>query len=510
MKRIDVIVIVAVVAVMLVGMVLSYGPNIYRCDLDAWNDEDGIHYTYSSNYGMETHTTLIESSAGYDFDTILVYFDTEYAAMNDWGLQETMLIGLGEQLGIRSGPELVFCDSQELAESLPDADRSSVAVLIAAGAVSDVLYDGTSSCILLEWLMSGGTVMNMSGCLGKYVSHGPDSGDIEQIQGYAELFTGIEGMDDSSFNDVRYTLRTDYSQNDLVQDSLGIQFNEYSYGIRYEGIGEYFSVGNESSDGYACALIYRAYDGMVMNFGMTVEYQSHTVHFVAQTIASGLDYTSTIVDYQQGHTYDSPSGVFDFSGGNLRIYGYVGSARAVYGECIILRSLRFRYAGQSAIQYDVPPERGQGIEDTVEDDEHVRETDQGEDGRQEHHVREHEGVEVHDSLEQPAVPHVASLHGGAPAVAVDAPIGIHLVVGVPQVHDDDHGYASQESEYDVPHGVEGYAEELGPADVVGPVSDAEHEQGVGRPVVHEVLERAALGLHVLVAGYVPVGVVEGI
>ena len=59
MKRIDVIVIVAVVAVMLVGMVLSYGPNIYRCDLDAWGDEDGFHYPYSSNYGMETHTTLI-------------------------------------------------------------------------------------------------------------------------------------------------------------------------------------------------------------------------------------------------------------------------------------------------------------------------------------------------------------------------------------------------------------------------------------------------------------------
>ena len=135
MKRIDVIVIVAVVAVMLVGMVLSYGPNIYRCDLDAWGDEDGIHYTYSSNYGMETHTTLIESSAGYDFDTILVYFDTEYAAMNDWELQETMLIGLGEQLEIRSGPGMVFCDSQELAEALPDADRSSDAVLIAAGAV---------------------------------------------------------------------------------------------------------------------------------------------------------------------------------------------------------------------------------------------------------------------------------------------------------------------------------------------------------------------------------------
>lgn len=349
MKRIDVAVVVAVVAVMLVGMVLSYGPNIYRCDLESWSDEGGIHYAYSSNYGMETHTTLIESSAGYDFYTILVYFDTEYAAMNDWDLQETMLIGLGEQLEIRSGPELVFCDSQELMESLPDADRSSVAVLIAAGAVSDVLYDGTPSCVLIEWLTSGGTVMNMSGCLGKYVSHGPDSDDIEQIQGYAELFTGIEGMEDSSFNDVRYTLRTAYSQNDLVQDSLGIQFNEYSYGIRYDGVGEYFSVGNESSDGYACALIYRAYDGMVMNFGMTIEYQSHTVHFVAQTIASGLDYTSTIVDYQQGHTYDAPRGVFDFSGDNLRIYGYVGSARAVYGECIILRSLRSGYAGQPPV-----------------------------------------------------------------------------------------------------------------------------------------------------------------
>ena len=337
MKRADAIVIATIMVVILIGMVVACAPNIYRCEFDAWVDEDTVYYEYSSNYSMETHTALIHNDTDYDITEILVYFDEDFAAINDWELQEDMFTNLAAQLDARSSIGLTYCSSSELLQIMEFADIKSVAILIGSGAIADTIYDGTYDCPLIQWLVSGGTVISMSSCLGKYVSHGPDSEDIEEIEGYVELFTGVDGKSDSDFYDSAQSLRSSYSQNDLIQDSLGIQFNEYSYGINCEGMADYLSIGNTSMSGYSCAVLYKSYSGMVMNFGMTITNQSHTVHFVAQTIAAGLDYTSNVIDYSTGHTSDSPSGSFDISDkGGCHVYGYVGSARAVFGQKVNL------------------------------------------------------------------------------------------------------------------------------------------------------------------------------
>ena len=108
MKRADAIVIATIMVVILIGMVVACAPNIYRCEFDAWVDEDTVYYEYSSNYSMETHTALIHNDTDYDITEILVYFDENYAAINDWELQEDMFINLAAQLDARSSIDLTY------------------------------------------------------------------------------------------------------------------------------------------------------------------------------------------------------------------------------------------------------------------------------------------------------------------------------------------------------------------------------------------------------------------
>lgn len=336
MRSLDKAIIIGLAVIIIVGMLVSYMPHPYNAQFSAWEDDDGVHYEFSANYSMETHAVAIASDLDYDIDYIAVYYDESYAAINSWELQEIMLDDLRIHLEIRSFNGFGYYDSDELLDFLDTADKSSVAVLFASGAISDKLYDGTSESPIVEWLRSGGTVINIAGCLGKYVSHGPDQSDIETVSGYASLFTGSDLMDDSDFNDNRSSLRATECVNQTMSDALLINITEYSYGIRCDGLENYLSLGYRSSSGYESAVIYASGEGMVMNFGITVEYQVHTLHYVAQVIAAGLDYTSRIVDHDIGDTSSDPTGVLGPSDEIDHVYGFIGYTRATYGLKVMI------------------------------------------------------------------------------------------------------------------------------------------------------------------------------
>lgn len=427
--------IAAVLLVILAGMVVAYAPPIYSHGFSAWEDEDGIHYEYSANHTMDTHTVAISSSTSYDITYLAVYYDPDgYAAVGGWDARAEMLDDLGTQLGIRSFDGYGYYTAAELLDLMKTADRDSVAILFASGALPDLLYDGTVDCPLLEWLGSGGAVVNVAGCLGKYVSTGP--GDITEVSGYAELFTGVEGKSDEDFNDNPGTLRVSGEIDNDYARSLGVYLTEYSYGIRCDGMDDYISIGGTSSQGYSTAVIYRSGGGMVMNFGMTVEYQVHTLHYLAQVLAAGLDYTSEILGYESGSTSD-PTGLLEgVSGDDVHVYGYIGYTRAVFGMRVNLRSHR-PDTGEPAVEHHVAAERRDRVPDAVEYDEDLHDVQRREYREQDHHVREQQGVQAHQ-LPDPSFLHAAALDRAAAPVAVDGTLRVDPVVGVPQVHDEDH------------------------------------------------------------------------
>lgn len=322
---------------MLAGMCMAFWPTAYRCDVDARMDAGGIHYEYSANFGVDTHTTLIRTSGEFDIDTVYAYYDEGYAALNPWWHQDELLSDLNKNLKIRSMDGLTYADADELQIIMSSADPGTTAIVFVSGALPVTVYNGTSDCALIDWLRSGGVIISISTCLGKYVSHGPDDADIETVAGFASLITGVDLMEDLAFNDTRSSVRASYSANSEVQDALGIYLNEYSYGMIVDGLGQYVSVGSIDKTGMHCAVLYRSYGGMVMNFGATITNHPHTLHFIAQTIASGMDCTASIVDHADGNTYGVAAGSFETTGGDIHLYGYAGATRAVYGEKIVFQ-----------------------------------------------------------------------------------------------------------------------------------------------------------------------------
>lgn len=292
----DRVLIAVVIAIILFGMIVAYMPSPYSNSFKTWQEDDGIHYRYDANYVMDTHTIAISSDTDYNISYIAVYYDESYASTNTWELQKEMFSDLSIQLSIRSFEGFGYYSAEELRSLMSAADVKEVAILFASGAIPDVLYDGTDSCSLLKWIGKGGVIINISGCLGKYISVSPE--EIVEVEGYAELFTGVEGLDDLAFNDESNSVRATSGQNKVIQDALGINFNEYSFGIMCQDLSDYLSLGYISDTGYSCAVIYKSGEGMVMNFGMTLSNHPHTIHYVAQVLAAGLDYTSEIIDYE--------------------------------------------------------------------------------------------------------------------------------------------------------------------------------------------------------------------
>lgn len=331
LKHRDTALVGALGVLIIVGMVLAYSP-IYTCSLSVTESEGVVQYEYDANYGVETHTALIHTDGGFRLSYIAAYYDEGYVAINPWSMQLEFFNDMEKQLQIRSFYGFGLHDSQSLLEVIETYDPSETAIFIVAGALSDVLYDGTADCPLIQWLERGGTIISMSQCLGKYVSHGPDSEDLQEVEGYAELFTGVEGIDDLAFMDSPRAVYTSAVQHPEFQDALGLYLNEYTYGIDRTLLTDCLSVGNETADGYTSGLYFKSYNGMVINFGMSLSIHPHTGHFVAQALAAGLDYTAEIVEVQHGNTYGDASGTFVVEGDGYHIYGYAGATRAVYGD----------------------------------------------------------------------------------------------------------------------------------------------------------------------------------
>lgn len=322
------------VIVIVLGMAISFAPEPYSHDIGFERDGGVVHYSYHSSIGSPTSITAFSITGDFVIERVAIYCDESYASLTSSSMQKEMAKGMKEQLRIR-GMDSVCCDAKGMLDIIRTSDPGRTALLFASGALPDVLYDGTEGCPILDWLNRGGVLINESGCLGKYVSHGPDKGDIEQVAGYGAMFAGV---DDTAFNDSQKRTYATSGCDAALRDALNFYMNETTFGIDISNIRDAKNLGYVSDDGYSSASIFRSGNGMVINFGVSVTNHSHFDHFVSQIIASGMDYSSEMFYSHTGHTRSDSSGDIDLIDGPCAIYGYIGSPRAVYGERMFVTS----------------------------------------------------------------------------------------------------------------------------------------------------------------------------
>jgi len=323
-----------IVIVVVLGMAISFAPEPYHHDITFERDGDVVHYSHHSTTGSPTRTVAFTVTGDFFIEKVVLYFDESYASLTSIPLQKEVIRDMLDQLRIR-GIDSICCNAKEMLEVIRTYDPGTTALFFASGALPDILYDGTAGCPIVDWLDRGGVLINESGCLGKYVSHGPDKDDIEQVIGYGDLFAGV---DDASFNDSKVRMYATGGCDEAIRDSLNFYMNEYTFGIDITGFSDAKNLGYVSDDGYSSAVMFKSRGGMVINFGVSITNHSHFDHFVAQMIASGMDYSSEMFYSHAGNTRGDNSGDIDLIGGPCVIYGHIGSPRAVYGERILITS----------------------------------------------------------------------------------------------------------------------------------------------------------------------------
>lgn len=328
---------VAIPAIMcilvLAGAALAYVPDVYRHDLTFSLGDDGLQYEYESNVGSSTKTVMFSNTGLYEVNRVVLFLDQGYASKTDYYYQNEFAEDIRIQLSLRSICDFECADALELVTILAEAEPSRTAVMFASGTLPDVVYNGSPDCPLMKWLSKGGVIINISGCLGKYISHGPEQGDIEECQSYGMLFAGV---DDASFSDSDVRVFASGQCNEVIRDSLDLYINECTFGIDISGMDNVLNLGYVSDEYVSSAVIFKSSQGMVINFGASLVNHVHFDHHIAQIIASGIDYSSELIQIQIGDTRGDNTGCFPIGDIPCTVYGFIGTPRAVYADRFII------------------------------------------------------------------------------------------------------------------------------------------------------------------------------
>lgn len=317
-----------IVIVVISGMMMSFAPEPYSHDVSFERDGDVLHYTYHSVIGSTTNTVGFTTTGEFLIEKVVMYLDATYASLTSEFMQKEMIEDLSKQLKLR-GIDSTCCNAKEVLDVIRTYDPGRAALFFASGSFPDILYDGTEGSPIMDWLDRGGVLINESGCLGRYISYGPNQYDIEVTTGYGALFAGV---DDVAFNDLQKRAYATGGCDEALRDALKFYMNEVTFGIDISSIADAKNLGYVSNDGYSSAAIFKSRNGMVINFGVSLVNHSHFDHFVSQIIASGMDYSSEMFYSHTGDTRWNNSGQIDLNDKPCVVYGYIGSPRAICGE----------------------------------------------------------------------------------------------------------------------------------------------------------------------------------
>lgn len=323
MDRIKVVVLISVLVVF-GGMALAYYPD--PCDYDVvFSENDGDYqFQFVSNMDVEATAVLISNMGSFNIDSVVACYDPAYYSLNPLELQSSFFDIMKTHLEMRSISDFRVFDSQQMLEAMDDLDPSNTALLFAAGSIPGVLYNGTDDCPVMDWLSRGGIVINVAGCLGLYYSESQSEDGLVKVDGFGRLFADVDDDCFSNSSEKIYAFG-----NSVFHEWLHADISECTYGVRVSDLSDALNLGYVSDEGYSSACVFKSQNGMVFNFGCSLTDYNHISGNIAQYIASGIDYSSELVDRI---VCDSNSGGHFVVDSSCSIFCFIGSSRVLYAD----------------------------------------------------------------------------------------------------------------------------------------------------------------------------------
>ncbi len=315
------------VVVMVAGEMMIYVANPYHFSSDIINQDGNVMYEVESSGSARFQILEIDTGRMESVDEVYIYLDDSYGTQGISNASECVE-DIVRELEIR-GIGSTVVDARGLSELMSSANAHGVAVVFISGAMPHTIYTGSEDDLVLEWLRSGGSIYWLGVTMGMYV--GNSDGTVSEVDGWADLFYG-EGCFNSSDSYDSANVR-----GDDIGELLCLRSSSTQFGMSVN-VADSIQLGYVSDDGYGSFSMAKFGDGMIGIVGGY--YEDSTRTDLAQAIASGVTYDSTLIMEEEvsvrGGTHVGSlvavegATVYIFSGGYYTCYG----ARYILDLCM--------------------------------------------------------------------------------------------------------------------------------------------------------------------------------
>lgn len=333
MQRTDKMVIVigvSIIAVLLMGQVLLAATPYYR-NISSELNGDTVTYDIDTNIYSDYAAVTLTSEIDYGLENYIICYDDTHLWFTGYGLIQESIEHLTRFMEI-NGLTVYIMTSKEVAALMSSnisENSFKTGVIFVTGSLPAEIY-GNDSSLLIDWLSAGGVIYWGGGPIGKYVSYSVDD-ELEIMQDYDLLLFGEEDVVRDS-NSKKFNRNLEGNE---LANIMYMLFNECTYGIDNSSLENSLDFGF-AYEQFKSVTLTKFHDGagMIVVFGGSIN--ADTSLYVMQVIASGMDYSSSVTDYEKG-TGKSASGVLSINEyGINRLFVYVGSIQGIVSKTFVL------------------------------------------------------------------------------------------------------------------------------------------------------------------------------
>ena len=332
--RPDAVAVVAVLlcAVVIAGEVLTYA-DVHSYGADAeWSDRE-VDFAVSSSGSDVYDAVLIDNNGRTPVSSVLIYVDDTYDDLYgeayrmsgvDYCSQSPYAHEVVEALALRSFHDVSECGTSELEDALREtiADPIGIGLVVSSYALPSSVYDGTSDCLLLQWVRAGGTVYWTAAEAGRFHTDGETLFEVEDNQ---VLLFGSECLNRDG---------PEYADSEIDNgflDALTLKDGNIRFAADVSSIEGSIEMGFTDGE-YASVSGIPFGEGSMLVVSGPKNFDS--VDDLTQIIASGITVSSEIVSHSEGDVVRgtvSGSAGFEGDATDLTLYIYIGGTFAKYG-----------------------------------------------------------------------------------------------------------------------------------------------------------------------------------
>ena len=281
----------AIVAFILLGQCLSYYTNNNSTSIST--EVDGSNITYTIKTDSDFVCDEIHLRNGFDTPrTFYILTDPSYGSvMSENDMKSTCYL-LSKEIGLCSSISLKSADAEKVSDMI-DSSMSSgdfgIGLIIITGAIPDILYNGTLSSKIIQWMNAGGALYYAGSQFGINIA---THDGVKQVDNWSAVSQSLFGTDQLFCVEPDVSLARE-KINQKMTDAAKLTYNIISTGVRMSAAPAESLFLGYTDDTYASMSVMKYGSGQLTHFGGNVGYQDS--YSLAHVLSLGFTYKTELV-----------------------------------------------------------------------------------------------------------------------------------------------------------------------------------------------------------------------